>query len=85
MKRSNKEPAEDPPREEYLSSLFSEYQEKDGATKSLPKILQGGAVQAQRTPATNKPVQGIGRKAADIGNGEEASAEPIQQTLPCSC
>ncbi|XP_072270343.1 microtubule-associated protein RP/EB family member 1 [Pyxicephalus adspersus] len=37
------------------------------------------AVQAQRTPATNKPAQGIGRKPGGMGNGEDESAELIQQ------
>ncbi|XP_040187426.1 microtubule-associated protein RP/EB family member 1 isoform X2 [Rana temporaria] len=46
-----------------------------GSTNSAPQR----AVPAQRTPAPNKPVQGIARKPAGIGNGEEESAELVQQ------
>ncbi|XP_040187422.1 microtubule-associated protein RP/EB family member 1 isoform X1 [Rana temporaria] len=47
--------------------------------RKMAKIAPQRAVPAQRTPAPNKPVQGIARKPAGIGNGEEESAELVQQ------
>ncbi|KAM5135679.1 microtubule-associated protein RP/EB family member 1 isoform 1-T3 [Mantella aurantiaca] len=47
--------------------------------RKMAKIAPLRAVPAQRTPATNKPAQGIGRKPAALGNGEEESAELVQQ------
>ncbi|KAG9474655.1 microtubule-associated protein RP/EB family member 1 [Eleutherodactylus coqui] len=45
-----------------------------GTTNAAPQR----AVQAQRTPVPNRPAQGVARRPA-MGNGEEESAELVQQ------
>ncbi|XP_063815133.1 microtubule-associated protein RP/EB family member 1 isoform X2 [Pseudophryne corroboree] len=47
--------------------------------KKMAKIAPQRVVPAQRTAVVNKPAPGIGRKAAAVGNGEEESAELVQQ------
>lgn len=46
-----------------------------GTTNSAPQRT----VPAQRTAVTNKPAQVVGRKPAALGNGDEESAELVQQ------
>ncbi|XP_075702190.1 microtubule-associated protein RP/EB family member 1 isoform X2 [Rhinoderma darwinii] len=46
-----------------------------GSTNSAPQR----AVPAQRTAVTNRPAQAVSRKPAAVGNGEEESAEIVQQ------
>ncbi|XP_073538888.1 microtubule-associated protein RP/EB family member 1 [Phyllobates terribilis] len=46
-----------------------------GTTNSAPQR----AVTAQRTAVTNKPAPAVGRRPGPVGNGEEESAELVQQ------
>ncbi|KAG8447245.1 hypothetical protein GDO86_014637 [Hymenochirus boettgeri] len=47
--------------------------------KKMAKIAPQRTVPAQRTTVTNKPAPGINKKPATVGNGDEESAELIQQ------